>query len=326
MVLVQGSGTIGLGPQRYGTVSTRPGEAAPETRCSTALSAISDPVACWIQTDLIDPVVAPRAVTVGPVCVDMHPFPGAAAPYTLDGMTTWDATQLQRLLATRALGGRRLCTMTEFQAAVAGLRSNRPIVYGDQHNPERCPAGVPIGTDPACRNPETGVHEYGAVHSHWVVADPDFVAHACPTPPCRGAGRRLLQPGALIVAGGTGRLQTRQAPLTPHTWHDHGTPTPDGCDDMGHDDQPILCADPNPSWADPPAALLAEDAAWQDLLVISRDTGRMTPMLSAGLGEDVCPPDRAGPEAPTARDRPPELVPSNPAPLPPQATGRPPAQ
>jgi hypothetical protein len=323
MVLIEGRGTVGLDAHRYARVQTQPGEVAPESRCAAALAGTPEAVACWIQTDLVDPVLAPREVVVEPVCVEAWPFPGRGLPYTSDGMTTWDAHQLQRLLAERPLGGRRLCTMTELQAAAAGLRSNRPLIYGERHDPARCPADQPIGHDPACGNPETGVHELGAVHSHWVVADADFVDHACASPPCRGAGRRLLAPGALVVAGGTGRLQTRQAPLTPHTWHDHGTPTQAGCDDMGHDDQPLICADPDPGWARSDPQLLAQEHDWQTILDTVRSTGRMTPFLSAGLGFSVCPSHLAGPGAPPAAGGPPAApAPSSPpAPAPPTAPG-----
>lgn len=324
MVLIEGRGTVGLERDRYALVQTQPGETAPEVRCTGALAATPDAVACWIQTDLIDPVLAPRPVEVAPVCVEAWPFPGRGLPYTSDGMTTWDAHQLQRLLRQRALGGRRLCTMTELQAAAAGLGGNRPLIYGERHDPERCPPDQPIGHDPACGNPETGVHELGAVHSHWVVADADFVAHACSSPPCRGAGRRLLEAGALVVAGGTGRLQTRQAPLTPHTWHDHGTPTQAGCDDMGHDDQPLLCAEPSAGWIRDDPALLAQEREWQSLLDTVRTTGRMTPFLSAGLGVEVCPPHLAGPEGPPAAGDPPgEPARSTPAAAPPPRARRP---
>ncbi len=324
MVLVGGTGTLGLAPGAHATVPTIPGEDAPERRCPAALAARPGAVACWIQTDLVDPVLRPRPVTVAPFCVESHPYPGAGHPYTTDGMTTWDATQLQALLAGGGLGGRRLCTMTELQAAAAGLDANLPIVYGRAHDPARCPPDQPIGADPRCANPETGVHELGAVHSHWVVADAEFVAHACDQPPCRGAGRRLLQPGALVVGGGTGRLQTRQAPLSPHTWHDHGTPSPAGCDDMGHDDQPLICADPDPGWATGAPRLAAEEAAWQALRAHTLATGRMTPMLSAGRGFAVCPPELAGP-APPAPGGSPSGPGSASPPAPPPQSPRPPA-
>ena len=67
----------------------------------------------------------------------------------------------------------------------------------------------------------------------------------------------LLALAGLVVLGGTGRRQTRQAPLTPHTWHDHGRPAPTGCDAMGHDDQPAICATPSPAWGRHDAAMVA---------------------------------------------------------------------
>lgn len=230
MVLVEGAGTLGMRAERFAVVSTagRAEVVDPQAECPAALAAHGEAVACWVQTDLVDPVVPPRAVRVAPVCVDAFPFPGEGATYTEDGMTAWDAKVLHDVLARGDLGGRRLCTATELEAAVAGLPANQPVVYGDRHDPDRCPEGARIGQDPTCANRATGLHEYAAVHSHWVVADPAFVASACAQPPCKAAGNRPLQAGMFLVLGGTGRLQTRQAPLTPHTWHDHGRPTPTG--------------------------------------------------------------------------------------------------
>lgn len=290
MVLVAATGTTGMDPSEYAVVSTAgmSDVTAPEERCPAALGRQPEAAACWIQTDLIDPVLRPREVSVAPFCIDAFPFPGEGAPYTKDGMTTWDAVHLQELLATGAYGRRRLCTMTEFQVAVAGPTRNHRFIYGDRHDPARCTDNTIVGADPACTNPETGLHDYGAVHSHWVVADAAFVARACDQPPCRAAGRRPLTEGMLIVAGGTNRLQTRQAPLTPHTWHDHGTPNPDGCDAMGHDDQPIICADPHPDWATD--AGRGAQAAWTGLVETARQRGSMTAFLETGLGRAVCPP------------------------------------
>jgi hypothetical protein len=85
----------------------------------------------------------------------------------------------------------------------------------------------------------------------------------------------VSRPLGVAVLGGTGRLQTRQLPLSPHTWHDHGAPTPAGCDAMGHDDQPALCADPDPRWALADPALLDESrgalAALTDILSLGDD-------------------------------------------------------
>ncbi len=291
MVLVSGNGVVGLDADVYGVVQTagRASVEDPQSECPTVRREKPESIACWVQTDLVDPVLAPRPVSLEPFCVDEFPFPGAGVPYTTDGMTAWDAKVLQDVLARADLGNRRLCTATELQAAVAGLAGNRPFVYGDRHAPERCPADHPIGFDPECRNPETGVHEYGAVHSHWVVADAAFVSAACDQPPCKAAGNRVLAAGMWVVLGGTGRLQTRQAPLTPHTWHDHGRPTPTGCDAMGHDDQPAICASPSPGWGRHDFALIEGEAGWQRLVDLARSTGRMDRMLDVAVGGPSCP-------------------------------------
>lgn len=291
MVLVEGSGTLGVDASRFAVVSTMPGAAgqAPEAGCDNALSALEDPIGCWVQTDQVDPVLPPRRATVAPVCVDALPFPGGGAEYTTDGMTAWDAALLQELFAGGRLGGRRLCTATELQAAVAGLSENRPIVFGGRDIRGLCPAGQPIGADPRCENPATGVAEYAAVHGHWVVADAAFVAHACASPPCKAAGNRPLAPGMLVVLGGTDRVQTRQAPRTPHTWHDHGRAVQEGCEAMGHDDQPAVCATPDPGWGRHEPHLIEGERRWRRLEAIARESGRMQDVLDAGLGRDTCP-------------------------------------
>lgn len=291
MVMLAGEGRIGLAPGRYAVVETRDRAEVidPQSECAAAQAKHGDSIACWVQTDLTDPILVPRSVQVTPVCVDAWPFPGRGRAYTRDGMTAWDAQVLSAVLASGAYGGRRLCTATELQAAVAGFRSNRPFVYGDRYDPDRCQADARIGTDLQCGNPETGVYEYGAVHSHWVVADSAFVAAACEHPPCRGAGNRLLTEGMFIVLGGTGRLQTRQAPLTPHTWHDHGRPTPTGCDAMGHDDQVAICAAPDLGWGAGAEALVAAEARWQKLVDVAVASGRMDQMLDAAVGGRACP-------------------------------------
>ena len=217
MVLVDPTGTVGMVGWPYGIVATAHLDKveAPEADCPAALAAADGASACWVQTDLVDPVLAPRAIAGAPFCIERHPFPGKGARYSADGMTTWDAAQLDELLASGKVGPRRLCTFTELQAAVAGPKANRRFVYGDTAIEMRCgmagPLGTepPIGSDPTCSNPETGVHEYGAVHSHWVRADADFVAHACDAPPCAAAGDRPLVVGHLVVAGGTGRAAPR---------------------------------------------------------------------------------------------------------------------
>jgi len=297
MVMVSGSGEIGMAGQPYAVVETAHLDVVdnPQARCPAARAARPDAAACWVQTDEVDPILRPRAVTVAPFCIDAWPFPGPGAAYTPDGMSTWKAHRLRELLATGGYGPRRLCTMTEFQAAVAGLEENRRFIYGDRTDPARCtsdPGSWRIGVDPECRNPVTGVGEYGAVHSHWVEADPAFVSHACDAPPCRGVGRRLLEAGMLVVAGGTGRVQTRQAPLTPHTWHEHGNPESSGCEAMGHDDQPIICSEPSIGYARAalPPELAAGEAAWGELVATARGGATMTAVLSRGLGRPACAP------------------------------------
>ena len=171
--------------------------------------------------------------------------------------------------------------MTEFQVAVAGLSTNQRFIFGDRYRPGVCEGGT-IGQDPLCRNGTTGLVDYGAVHSHWVMADEAFVASACDNPPCKGAGNRALEAGSYVVAGGTNRVQTRQAPFTPHTWHDHGDPTTDACGFVGWDDQPVVCADPGPDTV----AELREWKAFEDSV---RGSGSMRKALSAALGSPVCP-------------------------------------
>lgn len=307
MVLIEGgNGSVGMRGQPYGIVHAEEGAEAPERGCPAALARTPGASFCWIQLDEVDPVIRPHPVTIEPFCIERYPFPGPGTGYTSDGMTAWDAARLDELLKSGRYGPRRLCTFTEFEVAVAGLQTNRRFVYGDRASRRRCPTSANptdegplvtarIGADPECRNPETGVHDYAAVMSHWVRADPEFVAHACPHPPCKASGDRLLQPGDYVVAGGTSREETRQAPLTPHTWHDHGPPVQDGCDAMGWDDQPVICADPDPRYTGPlPADLQRAEARWHALVKTARSTGRMTAVLDQGLGREVCPPDRAG--------------------------------
>jgi hypothetical protein len=195
-------------------------------------------------------------------------------------MSVWDAEKLNELLRTGRFGQRRMCTTSEFQAAVAGLKHNQRFVFGDRYVAGVCEGG-PIGQKSGCRNLATGVSEYGAVHSHWTVADPQFVANACPEPPCLAAGNRALQVGMYIVAGGTSRAQTRQAPMTPHTWHDHGEATPDACGFNGWDDQPVICADPGPQTA-------AQSNAWNEFIQTVRTTKSTRQALSIALGEQIC--------------------------------------
>ena len=283
MVLVGGEGTVGLQSSPYGIVPTAhlARVDAPERGCAAAIASTPGASACWVQTDTVDPMVAARRVSVAPFCIESHPFPGRGLPYTSDGLSVWDAHKLGELLNTGRFGKRRLCTFTEFQAAVAGLKENRPFIFGKKPAPGLCEPST-IGSDPRCGNETTGVVEYAAVHSHWVVADTGFVKGACSAPPCRGAGARPLQAGALVVAGGTNRVQTRQAPLTPHTWHDHGEPTVDACGFHGWDDQPVICADPG---RDEPAAALE----WSKFRQSAIKTGSMRRAISTALGAPICP-------------------------------------
>lgn len=291
MVRVEGAGSVGMRGQPYAIVKAQ-GQDAPEQACPAAVAATPGAVACWVQTDEVDPVVPERPVEVAPFCIEAAPFPGAGAAYTTDGLTPLGAQRLAEALATGRYGPRRLCTMTEWQAAVAGLRGNRRFIYGDDAPGERCGSDSlevgPIGADPRCRNPETGVSDYGAVLSHWVVADDAFLAFACTDQGggCLGAGHRPLSPGDLVVAGGTRRVQTRQAPLTPHTWHDHGQPSTDACTgELVWDDQPVICADP---LAEGEAPDPAAEQAWQALVEVARSRGSMQAVLAAASGPDWC--------------------------------------
>ena len=283
MVLVGGSGELGMRGQPYGIVPTAhlAKVDAPERGCPEAIASTPGATACWVQTDLVDPVIPVHRVDVEPFCIEAYPFPGRGHRYTEDGLSVWGVHKLDEMLKSGRFGGRRLCTTTEFQAAVAGLVGNNRFVYGNEFVEGRCKAGV-IGERAECRNQETGVWEYGAVHSHWTKADQTFVARACPSPPCLGAGNRPLAVGAYVVAGGTERAQTRQAPHTPHTWHDHGEATVDGCGFKGWDDQPVICADPGPDSSQ--AA-----AAWGAFVREAQATGSMQEAISSALGAPICP-------------------------------------
>ncbi len=286
---------------------------APERGCPAALSASPDTEVCWIQTDLRDPVVTAHEVEVGGYCMERLPFPGGG-PYPPDGMTTYDASRFDELLASGAFGPRRLCTYTEYELAVSGVEANHRYVYGDEPAPERCPdtEGATIGSHPGCADPNTGIAEYGAVISQWVLNDEALVSWACGREqgcPASG-GARLDERGPdgsfktrYLVAGGTRRIQTRQAPYTPHTYHDHGQVSgPGGCDAWGWDDGPAVCADPDPRYercvAAPDGegcrALQRQELDWKGLVTFCQ--GRhMTECLSRGLsalkGEpvEVCP-------------------------------------
>jgi hypothetical protein len=279
--------------QPYGVVQTRHMAEvdAPERGCAAAIARTEGATACWVQTDLVDPVLPPREVRISDFCIERQPFPGAGVSYPVDGMTAGTVALLDELLRTGKYGPRRLCSATEYQLAVAGPTANYRFVYGDRADPARCKPGQKIGSDSRCTNPETGVAEYGAIHSHWVIADPDFVQASCASPPCMGAGNRALRVGSYVVLGGTSRVQTRQAPLTPHTWHDHGEPADVGCGDEGWDDQVVICADPDPAYGsdDPSQALIDADRAWAFVAGAVRRSGRVTEGLAQGLGRVVCP-------------------------------------
>jgi hypothetical protein len=167
------------------------------------------------------------------------------------------------------------------------LVGNQRFVFGDKYVSGRCESDEKrvVGGDPECRNSETGVIDYGAVHSHWVVADQPFIDSACEQPPCRGAGSRVLQAGSYVVMGGTNRVQTRQAPYTPHTWHDHGEATVDACGFDGWDDQPVICADPGTG----DAVANTSYAAFREKV---NKGGSMGESLSDALGEALCLPSK----------------------------------
>ena len=282
-MLVAGEGRVGLQGQPYGIVPTAHLEkvVAPEDGCEAAVRKTPGATACWVQTDLVDPTLPVRPVEVAPFCIDAFPFPGKGAKYSTDGLNAWTAHVLRDVLVQGDFEGRRFCTATEFQAAVAGLRGNRKFIYGDKYVPGRC-ASASIGGDPQCGNSETGTYEYAAIHSHWVVADQGFVDFACASTGCNAAGNRRLSAGMLIVMGGTSRFQTRQAPLTPHTWHDHGEATPDACGFQGWDDQPAVCADPSNSTD-------TGKNNWVRFVESVRQDGKMGETLTAWTGATVCP-------------------------------------
>lgn len=282
MVLVQAMGTTGMKSNPYGVVETAHLKVvdAPEKRCPEAIAATPGASACWVQTDTVDPVVKPREVSVAPFCIEAYPFPGKGQMYTKDGLSVWDAYHLREMLETGRFGNRRMCSFSEFQVAVSGPNENRRFIFGDDYEEGVC-QGAAIGSDLKCRNSVVGVSDYGAVHSHWVVADTAFVAAACNTPPCAGAGNRALISGGLVVAGGTNRVQTRQAPFTPHTWHDHGEPTVGACGFHGWDDQPVICADPG-------IETLPQREEWRKFQNDAIATGSMRTAISKALGRSIC--------------------------------------
>ena len=297
-----GTYTTGMKPPiPYGVVDTTQMAVvdAPERGCEAAIRETPGASACWVQTDLKDPVVPLHEVTLTGACVERLPFPGGGL-YTPDGLTPRDVALMEELLRSGIFGPRRLCTFSELEVAAAGPTQNLRFLTGDAAEPQRCAAdeSVPIGERPLCQNPETGLGEYGAVISQWVIADLDFAKSACPPgAACLAAGGRPMlnergEPNVrYVVAGGTRRAQTRQAPLTPHTWHDHGDPGGQaGCESFGWDDGPAVCADPDPRYracAEQPEgegclALAAAEAnyeAWR----LGCQNGTMTDCLSRGL-------------------------------------------
>ena len=293
MVRIKGSGAVGMRGDPYGVGQTRHMAQvdAPERLCEGAVAAKLGATACWVQTDLVDPILRVRTIEGPDFCIERAPFPGAGVAYPVDGMTAGTVALLDEMLKSGRFGSRRLCTASEYQLAVAGPTENYRFVYGDMADDKRCKAGQLIGSDASCANPETGVLEYGAIHSHWVRADAAFVARACDMPPCKGAGNRPVEVGSYVVLGGTNRVQTRQAPLTPHTWHDHGEPADVGCGDEGWDDQVVICAEPDLAYAKPdlPRKLRDGEAAWSRVVDSVRAHGRVTDGLAQGLGRPVCP-------------------------------------
>lgn len=293
MVRVAGSGRVGMRGNPYGVVQTQHMARvdAPERLCKDAVAGTQGASACWVQTDLVDPILRPREVNGSDFCIERFPFPGSGSEYPVDGMTAGTVALLDEMLQSGRFGPRRLCTATEYQLAVAGPKTNTRFVYGDVAASDRCKAGAVIGSDPACANRETGVAEYGAIHSHWVRADAPFVAAACDAPPCKGAGNRALKVSSYVVMGGTDRVQTRQAPLTPHTWHDHGEPADVGCGDEGWDDQVVICADLTPDYNGPkwPESLVRAEGAWGEVVAAVRESSRVTAGVAQGLGRSICP-------------------------------------
>jgi len=302
-------------PLPYGIVDTTQMKVvdAPEQQCDAAISQTPGAQACWVQTDLNDPVVTEHEVQVEAYCIEKSPFPGSG-PNPPDGLTTWDAAQFDKMLSTGAFGSRRLCTYTEYELAVAGPTENLRFIYGNTANPSRCASdeATPIGSKDTCSNPETGLRDYGAVISQWVRLDEQLVAWACSEGrPCKASGNARLDAReadgrfsmSYIVAGGTHRVQTRQAPYTPHTFHDHGQVIDsEGCDSWGWDDGIAVCATPDPlsirCAAEPESdsclVFAEKEARWEALRTFCSKNS-MTDCLNRGLSAvdgkvvDVCP-------------------------------------
>ncbi len=302
-------------PMPYGVVDTTQMERVenPQQHCEKAIATTPGASACWVQTDLADPIVTLHEATVEGYCMSLRPFPDSG-PYPRDGLTTWDAQQFDRLLASGAYGSRRMCTYTEYEIAVSGPKSNLRFLYGNEADPSKCAdsAEVLIGSRPECQNPETKLLDHGAVISQWVHLDEQIVAWACGEgQPCKASGGARLDArnadGSLsmryVVAGGTHRTQTRQAPYTPHTFHDHGQPSgSEGCDTWGWDDGATVCANPDPRYlacAENPQLSQCEElrkweSSWSELLNFCQGR-RMTDCLNHGLSQvtgspvDVCP-------------------------------------
>jgi hypothetical protein len=314
--IASGTYTTGMAsPLPYAVVDTTKMAVvdAPENQCPDAIESNPGTTVCWIQTDLHDPVVTLHDVTVSGYCMEPRPFPGDG-PYPPDGMTTYDASRFDELLSTGAFGPRRMCGYTEYEIAVAGPTTNHRYVYGNDPAPERCAAreDESIGSHPTCGSEASGMYEYGAVISQWVLNDDQLTGWACGRPQgCPASGGAQLDERhadggyktRYIVAGGTRRMQTRQAPYTPHTYHDHGQVSgAGGCDIWGWDDGPAVCATPDDRYQrcpdDPEGPgcreLQAQEFAWSGLVDFCRGK-YMTECLSRGLSAvlgkptDVCP-------------------------------------
>ena len=279
MVAVGGTGRVGMRGQPYGIVATAHLEKvdAPEKDCPAAIARTPGASACWVQTDLVDPVIPVHAVEVASFCIEAYPLPGKGHPYPTDGLSVWDAHQL-----TRSLHPDGLSPSTLHHDRVSGRRRRvevQPAVcVRDRHVAGVC-EGDTIGAT-GLHERETGVWEYGAAT---VIGRERTPCSSRTLVRLRrvAAGNRESTEGMYIVAGGTDRAQTRQAPHTPHTWHDHGEPTQDSCGFHGWDDQPVICADPGPE--EPAAA-----AAWASFIAEVRELAAAVGHLDC-CGRPICP-------------------------------------
>jgi hypothetical protein len=96
-----GTYTTGMKPPiPYGIVDTNQMAVvdAPERGCEAAIRGTPGASACWVQTDLKDPVVPLHEVTLSGACVERLPFPGGGL-YTPDGLTPRDVALMEALLA-----------------------------------------------------------------------------------------------------------------------------------------------------------------------------------------------------------------------------------